>query len=89
MDHNVLCGRSRHLKTTKPMHVGSQRLLVGWPSNMHGRHPETAKGPSIILIKVLGLLIGDYARAVATPSPRPTKTAFGVTVGHCNDVLQA
>ena len=56
---------------------------------MHGRHPETAKGPSIILIKVLGLLIGDYARAVATPSPRPTKTAFGVTVGHCNDVLQA
>ena len=56
---------------------------------MHGRHPATAIGRSTIFNTVLGLLLGDHARAGATSSKWPTETAVAVAVGHCNDVAQA
>ena len=71
------------------MHVGSQRLLVGWISNLHGQYPEPVKGTSILFANVLGLLIGDHACVGATPLPWPKKTVFAIAVGHNNGVLQA
>ena len=71
------------------MHVGGQQPLVEWLPNMHGRHSEPEKGPSIIFPKVSGLLLGDHTCAGATSSPWPTVTAFVVAVGHCDGDLQA
>ena len=89
MNHNVRRSWWQYLETTTPMHVGSQRPLVGQLPNMHGQHPEPAKGPSITFAKVLGLLLGHHARADVTPLPWPPETAFVVAAGHCNCTLQA
>ena len=49
---------------------------------MHGQHPAAAIGPRIIFSNIVGLPLGDHARAGAAPLPWPTETAFVVAVGH-------
>ena len=67
MNHDIRPGRLRQYGTTALMHVESQRKLKRRLPNMHGQHPEPAKGPCIILEKVPGLLLGNDGRAGATP----------------------
>ena len=71
------------------MYVLLQRQLKGWLINMHGQHPKPAIGPRICFTNVVGLLLGNHARAGATTSEWPTETALVVAVGHCNGVAQA
>ena len=40
-----------------------------------------------IFSSVIGLLLGDYARASATPSKWPTETAHAVAMGHRDGVV--
>ena len=47
------------------MHLPLQRRLK-W-ANMHGQRPAAVIDPRNIFIKVLDLLIGDYARVGVTP----------------------
>ena len=56
-------------------------------SNMHGWHPQAAKRLCIIYSKLLGLLLGNHARAGSRPSKWTTETALAVAVDHCNGVL--
>ena len=70
------------------MHLPLQRQLKRRLPNMYGRHPATAIGRSIIFGKVLGLLLGNHARASTTPLKWPTETVLAVAVGHCNGVIQ-
>ena len=70
------------------MHLGSQRPLVGWLPNMHGRHPAVVIGLHIISNKILSLLLYDHARAGATPLAWSTETDFVVVVGHHNGAFQ-
>ena len=53
---------------------------------MHGRHKQAAQLLLIIFSNVVGLLLGDHARASATPSKWPTETALAVAVGHHNGI---
>ena len=64
MDNDVHLSRSRHLKTTPPMHVGSQQPLVGCLPNMHGWHTSVANSRGNIFGNVSGLLLGDHACAM-------------------------
>ena len=68
------------------MHVESQRPLVRWFRNMHGRHPGQAKGPSVVFSCVIQYLLGDHACIGVTPSPWHTEMAFAVAVGHLDVV---
>ena len=69
------------------MHVGSQQPLVVWLPNMYGRYPLAGKGLCIIFSKLLCLLLGDHACAVATPSKLSIETACDVAVDHHNGGL--
>ena len=69
------------------MHVGSHLPMIGWHITIHGQHPAVAIGPCIVFIKVSSLLLGDHARASATPLPWPIETAFTVAVGHRDGIL--
>ena len=71
------------------MHLPLQHVLKRQLLNMHGRHPVTAIGQSNIFNKRVGLLLGDHARAGATPSKCPTEMTLAVAVGHHNGVVQA
>ena len=65
-------------------YVGSQQTLVVRLPNMHERHPWASKGLCITLSKLVGLLLGNHARAGATPSKWPTETAYDIAVDHRN-----
>ena len=64
MDHNVGHGLPWHLKTTTPMHVGSQCPLVAWLPDMHGQHSKSAKGQTIISAKVARLLLATHTHTI-------------------------
>ena len=66
------------------MHLLLQRRLKRRLSNMHRRHPAAVTGPDIIFSNLVSLLLGDHARAGATPSP--TDMAFAIAVSHCDGV---
>jgi hypothetical protein len=68
MDHGVQHGRSRHLKITLPMHVGSQCPLVVWLPNMHGRHTVPVIGRSGIFHVEIDILLGEHAHAISRRS---------------------
>ena len=70
------------------MYVPLQRRLKGLLPNMHGQHPEPAIGLCITFINVVGLLIGNHARAGPVPSKWPKHTALVVAVGHRYGVAQ-
>ena len=89
IEHDANLHRLRHLKITSLIHMRSQRPLVWWLLNMHRRHPAMAIGPRVILNKVSDYLLGNHVRAGATPSPRPTETAFSVAVGYCDCASRA
>ena len=71
------------------MHVPLQCRLKGLFPNIHGQHTKPAIGLCIIFINVVGLLLGDHARAGPTPSKWPTEMALAVAVGHIDGVVQA
>ena len=56
---------------------------------MYGRHPAPAIGPRIIFSKVPSLLLGNHARASATPLPWSIETTFVVAAAHHDSVTQA
>ena len=56
---------------------------------MRGKIPEAKKVPSIIFIKVVGLVAGNNAYDGATSSSCPTEIAFGFAVEHHDGTVQA
>ena len=54
-----------------------------------GDNPEQQTDYTLCLVSFLGLLLGNHARAGATPSKWSTETAPVVAVGHCDVVAQA
>ena len=84
MDHDVHRGRSRHLKTTPPMHVGSQRPLARWLLNIHRPQLELAEGPSVIV----GYLLAATRQACShhtTLLQWLTDMVFIVALDQCDD----
>ena len=67
--------------------MGSQRLLVAWLPNMHGRHPWAAKGLCILFSKLLGLLLGGHASVGATSLKWSKETTCGIVIDHCDGGL--
>ena len=54
---------------------------------MHGCHPWAVDALCIIFSSVVGLLLGNHARAGATPSKWPTEMACAIAVDHHDGVL--
>ena len=56
---------------------------------MHGQHPDLVIDLCILFINVVGMMLGNHARADVMPSKWPIEMALAVAVGHHNGVAQA
>ena len=81
-NHDAEPSRSRYLRTKSPMYLLLQCWLTGLVFNMHGLHSEPTIGPRIIFSNLIGLLLGNHARAGATSSKCPAETARAVAIGY-------